>query len=147
MRTKLLHEDAGLRTYALVLDRGDEVAACLKDFAAAERITGARVSAIGAFERATMAFYDCDTKDYVDIPVDEQVEVASLNGDIGVEEDGTPALHLHAVLGRRDGSAIAAHLKTGTVRPTLEVILTETPAHLRRVKDAQTGLTLIRLDR
>lgn len=147
MRTKLLHEDAGLRTYALVLDRGDEVAECLKHFAAAERVTGARVSAIGAFERATMAFYDWETKDYVDIPVDEQVEVASLNGDIGVEEDGSPALHLHAVLGRRDGSAIAAHLKTGTVRPTLEIVLTETPAHLRRVKDAQTGLTLIRLDR
>ena len=145
MKMRLLHEESGLRTFAVVLDRGDEVMACLQAFAEQERVTGARVSAIGAFERATMAFYDCDTTDYVDIPVDEQVEVASLNGDIGVEEDARAALHLHAVLGRRDGSAIAGHLKSGHVRPTLEVIVTETPAHLRRVKDAQTGLTLIRL--
>lgn len=145
MKTKLLHEEAGLRTFAVVLDHGDEVMASLKGFAKAERVTGARLSAIGAFERATMAFYDCDTKGYLDIPVDEQVEVASLNGDIGVEEDGAAALHVHAVLGRRDGSAIAGHLKSGRVRPTLEVIVTETPAHLRRVKDEETGLTLIRL--
>jgi hypothetical protein len=30
------------------------------------------------------------------------------------------------------------------VRPTLEVIVTESPAHLRKIKDDETGLALIR---
>jgi predicted DNA-binding protein with PD1-like motif len=48
------------------------------------------------------------------------------------------------VVGTRDGSAKAGHLGEGHVRPTLEVVVTESPAHLRKVKDAETGLALIR---
>jgi predicted DNA-binding protein with PD1-like motif len=77
--------------------------------------------------------------------VKEQVEVAALVGDIGIDEAGAPALHIHLVLGKRDGSAIAGHLAEGHVRPTLEVIITESPAHLRRRRDAETGLNLISL--
>jgi predicted DNA-binding protein with PD1-like motif len=77
--------------------------------------------------------------------VNEQVEVAALVGDIGVDEAGAPALHIHLVLGKRDGSAIAGHLVKGHVRPTLEVIITESPVHLRRRRDAETGLNLISL--
>ena len=44
----------------------------------------------------------------------------------------------------RDGSAKAGHLGEARVRPTLEVIVTESPAHLRKVKDAETGLALIK---
>jgi uncharacterized protein len=71
--------------------------------------------------------------------------VASLNGDIAEGPDGKPLLHIHTVLGRADGSAIAGHLARAEVRPTLEVVLTETPAHLRRRKDGETGLPLIAL--
>ena len=84
------------------------------------------------------------TKKYLEIPVEEQVEVASLNGDIGLDENDEPAIHIHLVLGRRDGSAIAGHLKEAHVRPTLEVIITETPKHLCRRKDRKSGLNLIR---
>ena len=77
------------------------------------------------------------------IPVEEQVEVASLIGDIAVGPDGKPSVHVHAVLGRRDGTALAGHLQEGHVRPTLEIIITELPAHLCKVKDAESGLALI----
>jgi predicted DNA-binding protein with PD1-like motif len=66
-------------------------------------------------------------------------------GDIGLDGDGAPALHVHLVLGRRDGSAVAGHLREATVRPTLEVVITEAPKHLHRRKDATTGLSLIEL--
>ena len=145
MMTKLLDDQNGLKTYAVILESGDEVMACLERFARAEGVDGARLSAIGAFRKAVLAWFDWEAKEYRDIPVDEQVEVASLNGDIGVDEAGAPALHVHLVLGRRDGSALAGHLKSAEVRPTLEVLVTETPSHLRRVKDAATGLALIRV--
>jgi predicted DNA-binding protein with PD1-like motif len=92
-----------------------------------------------------LLYFDWELKEYQPIPVEEQVEVASLDGDIGVDAAGEPALHVHVVLGRRDGAALAGHLKSGEVRPTLEVIVTDTPAHLRRVKDEATGLALIRM--
>jgi uncharacterized protein len=144
MMTKLLDDQNGLKTYAVILEAGDEVMDCLARFARAEGVDGARVSAIGAFRRAVLQYFDWESKRYQDIPVDEQVEVASLNGDIGVDAAGAPALHVHLVLGRRDGSAVAGHLKSGEVRPTLEILITETPSHLRRVKDEATGLSLIR---
>ena len=116
---------------------------CLQDFAAKERLGGAQVTAIGALSSAKLAFFDWETKQYRPIPVEEQVEVASLIGDIAVGPDGKPSVHVHAVLGRRDGTALAGHMQAGHVRPTLEIIITESPAHLCKVKDAESGLALI----
>ena len=143
MQSKLLHEADGKRTFAVILQKGDEAMRCLQDFAAKERLGGAQVTAIGALSGAKLAFFDWETKQYRPIPVEEQVEVASLIGDIAVGPDGKPSVHVHAVLGRRDGTALAGHLQEGDVRPTLEIIIiTESPAHLCKV-DAESGLALI----
>lgn len=145
MQSRLLHEAGGQRTFAVILQTGDEVMTCLSDFVTRERITAAQVSAIGALSDAELLYFDWETKDYRKIPVNEQVEVASLLGDVA-EADGKPALHLHIVIGRRDGSAMAGHLGAAHVRPTLEVIVTESPAHLRKRRDPESGLALIRTD-
>jgi uncharacterized protein len=146
MQSQLVHEAHGQRTFVVVLGTGDEVRESLQGFAEREGLAAAQLSAIGAFRRATIRWFDWDAKAYRPIPVEEQVEVVSLLGDIACDTDGKPKLHLHAVLGRRDGSAIGGDLDRGEVRPTLEVVVTESPAHLRRVHDPETGLALIRLD-
>lgn len=143
MQSKLLHEEAGKRTFAVVLQTGDEAMRCLQEFAVRERLGASQLTAIGALSGATLAYFDWQSKRYLPIPVEEQVEVASLVGDIAVGPDGRPSVHAHAVLGRRDGSAMAGHLQEGRVRPTLEVIVTESPAHLRKIKDPESGLALI----
>ena len=51
----------------------------------------------------------------------------------------------HVVVGKRDGSAHGGHLIEAHVRPTLEDILTESSAHLRRKTDPASGLALISL--
>lgn len=145
MQVKLIHEEGGKRTFAVILHTGDEAMRCLGEFAAGERIGGAQVTAIGAFRAARLAFFDWESKQYRPIPVGEQTEVASLVGDIAVDPDGEPSVHVHAVLGRRDGTAVAGHLQEGHVRPTLEIIVTEAPAHLCKVKDGESGLALIRV--
>ncbi|WP_137388548.1 PPC domain-containing DNA-binding protein [Rhodoligotrophos defluvii] len=144
MQSRILAENDGQRTYALVLETGDEVMAALQEFADRERLTAAQFSAIGAFSDAVITFFDWDKKDYIPNPVGEQVEVASLNGDVAVAPDGSRAIHIHTVLGRRDGTALAGHLAEAHVRPTLEVILTENPAHLEKRYDPESGLVLIR---
>ena len=144
MQSRCLHESAGQRTFVVVLETGDEAMECLERFVREQRIGAAQITAIGAFGSVVLRYFDWDTKRYRDLPVNDQVEVASLIGDVAEGPDGAPSLHVHLVVGRRDGTAMAGHLGKGHVRPTLEVIVTESPAHLRKRKDAQSGLALIR---
>jgi hypothetical protein len=145
MRWKLL--DAGPpATYAVVLAKGDEVMRELGRIVREQKIEAASITAIGAFERAVLGYFDWSTKDYKRIPVEEQVEVLSLLGDVAVSDKG-PTLHLHTVLGKSDGGTVGGHLLEGHVRPTLEIALIEPPAHLRKRKDPETGLALIDLER
>ncbi len=143
MRSKIIHEGDGERTFALVLETGDEVMASLNAFAARQGLTAATFKAIGALSQATLAFFDWDKKEYLPIPVNEQVEVASLIGDVATGPDGKPAVHVHAVLGKSNGAAVAGHLQSAIVRPTLEIILTETPGHLRKRFDPAIGIALV----
>ena len=125
-----------------MFDIGDEVVAGLRSFAVEHGVGAAQLTGIGAFSDVVLGYFDWERKRYEPIPVDEQVEVLSLLGDVA-ESEGQPTLHLHAVLGRSDGSVVGGHLLEGHVRPTLEVILIEPPAHLKKRKDPQTGLALI----
>lgn len=145
MRAKLLNEN-GERMFAVVFETGDDPVAGLTRFAEERKLGAAAFTAIGAFSEAMLGYFDWDKKDYERIPVKEQVEVLALIGDITLQ-DGRPKLHAHVVLGRRDGSACGGHLLGARVRPTLEVIVTEAPAHLRRQHDPASGLALISIGR
>lgn len=145
MNIKLLN-DEDTRIFAVVFDTGDEVQEGLMHFARQHRITAASFTAIGAFREATLAFFDVEEKAYEEIPVEEQMEVLTLTGNIGRHE-GEPKVHAHVIVGLRDGSTRGGHLLEATVRPTLEVVVTEAPGHLRRTEDDETGLPLIDLSR
>jgi predicted DNA-binding protein with PD1-like motif len=145
MKSKLVWENAGERTWILVLDADDEVVKAIAGFAAAQKLTAASLSALGAFRSATVGWFDFGTRDYRRIPVSEQCEVLSILGDIATGDDGKPSLHMHAVLGLSDGSTRGGHLLEGKVHPTLEVTLVETAAHLRRKKRPELGIALIDL--
>jgi uncharacterized protein len=139
-------EDADVVTYVVVCDPGDEAVAALTRFARAERLEAAQISAVGAFEHAVVGWFDRAARDYRRIPVDEQCEVLSLLGDVAEGQDG-PILHMHTVLGLSDGTTRGGHLLEGKVFPTLEVVVTETPAQLRKVLRPDIGVALIDLDR
>lgn len=145
MKAKIV-EDADVVTYVVVCDPGDEAVAALTEFARAERLEASQVTAVGAFEHATVGWFDRQAQEYRRIPVDEQCEVLSLIGDIAETPDG-PSLHAHVVLGLADGSTRGGHLLDGTVFPTLEVMVTETPARLRKVMRPDLGIAVIDLDR
>jgi predicted DNA-binding protein with PD1-like motif len=117
----------------------------LQSFAREKQVAGSHFMAIGAFREVTLGYFDWEKKDYQRIPVREQVEVLSLVGDIAEGERGEPKLHAHVVIGKSDGTAHGGHLLEAVVRPTLEVILVESPRHLQRRHDPETGLALIRM--
>jgi predicted DNA-binding protein with PD1-like motif len=141
MKSKLLHED-GERTFVLVFEKGDEAIGELEAFAREHDLGAARFTGIGAFTDAKLGYFDRGRKEYEEIPVSDQVEVLSLLGDVALEE-GEPKVHAHVVLGRSDGAALGGHLLEAHVWPTLEVVLDESPAHLRKRSDPETGLALI----
>ena len=144
MRAKQIHEERGQKTFVLVFDTDDEVVAGLTNFAKENDLSAASLTAIGAFREATLGYFDWERKEYDEIPVEEQVEVLSMVGDVALKGED-PQLHAHVVLGRRDGSTVGGHLLEAYVRPTLEIILTESPEHLQKRTDEETGLALIEL--
>jgi uncharacterized protein len=144
MQAKLLHEQNGLRTFAIVFQKDDEVRKGLLEFAKTNRFADSYLSAIGAFSEVTLGFFDRQKKQYLKIPLREQVEVLSFTGNI-VRNDGRPSLHAHVVVGKSDGTAHGGHFIDGRVWPAFEMILSEMPVHLWRSHDEETGLALIRL--
>lgn len=136
---------AGPETRVVILDSGEEAFTTLTKFANDAAITAASLTAIGAFERATIGWFDLEKKSYKKIEIAEQCEVLSAIGDIAVGDDGKASLHVHVVLGLADGTTRGGHLLEGKVRPTLEVVIADTPAHLRRKKKPDLGIALIEI--
>ncbi|HEY0121977.1 MAG TPA: PPC domain-containing DNA-binding protein [Rhizobium sp.] len=146
MKSRLFGEDKAERSFILVLDNGEEAFQAIGRFAEEQQIAGASLTAIGAFSRATIGFFDFASKSYRKIPVEEQCEALSAIGDIALTDDGKPSLHLHVVLGLSDGSTRGGHFMEGTVHPTLEIVIRENPVHLCRRKKPELGIALIDLD-
>jgi uncharacterized protein len=144
MKSKLI-QDGPEKTFALVFDAGEEVVAGLLQFARDHELSGAHLTAIGAFERVTLGFFDMAKKDYKKIPIQEQVELMSLVGNVARDDKGNPKLHAHVVVGKSDGSAHGGHLLDAYVRPTLEVVVVEASRHLRRTIRGELGLALLDL--
>ena len=132
----------GRRTFVLVCDRGDDPMEALTAAAKRFDLSAASLSGIGAFSAVTLGFFDRGRRDYARRVIREQVEVVSLVGNVALDQ-GEPRVHAHAVVARSDGSALGGHLLAGCVDPTLEVMIVESPATLRRKIDPATGLALL----
>jgi predicted DNA-binding protein with PD1-like motif len=142
MKTQLLHEQSGEKTFAIVFEKGDEVITGLHQFAQQHHVTGAYFTAVGAFRDVVLGYFERERKEYKHIPLKEQVEVLSFGGNIALAQ-GKPKVHAHVVVGKSDGTAHGGHLLEAYVWPTLEVIVVESPQYLRRITDDETGLALL----
>lgn len=145
MNAELVWSAEGERIFVLVLAAGEEAFSAITEFATEADLSGASLTALGAFERATVGWFDLKEKIYKPIEIAEQCEALSLVGDVATGDDGKPSVHIHAVVGLSDGTTRGGHLLQATVRPTLEVTIVESPAHLRRRKRPELGIALIDL--
>ena len=143
MKHKLLNENP--KTYVIIFDTGDELAAGLKKFATEQSLAGSSFKAIDAFSSVKLGWFNWQTKKYqTAVDVNEQVELLSLIGDIALKDE-EPQVHAHVVIGKSDGTAHGGHLQEAKVRPTCEVILAESPIHLQKKFDPESGIALIRV--
>jgi uncharacterized protein len=143
MKAKLIH-DGPQKTFVVVFGKGDEVIQGLGTLAEELYFRACQFTGIGAFSDVVLGYFDPKTKEYRRIPIKEQVEVLSMLGNIA-QKGERPGVHAHVIVGRADGTTRGGHLLEGHVWPTLELILTESPEHLTRSLDPDTGLALIDL--
>jgi predicted DNA-binding protein with PD1-like motif len=137
--------DDNRKTFVLVFETNDELAATLKKFASEQKLSSASFKAIGALSFAKLGWFNWESKQYEpSVVLNEQLELLSLIGD-AASKDGEPQVHAHAIVGKRDGTAHGGHLLEARVRPTCELVLTESPAHLRKEFDPESGIALIKL--
>jgi uncharacterized protein len=137
--------DSAPNTFALVFRSGDELANGLLSFAEDQELSAASFKGVGGLSSVRLAWFSWDTKKYEPaVTLDEQLELLCLIGNVAISQ-GKPFVHAHAVIGRKDGTAHGGHLLEAYVRPTCEVVLTESSALLQRFVDPESGLALIRL--
>lgn len=136
--------DTQPNTYAVIFETGDEVTAGLSAFAREHGLSASHFTGIGGFQEVTLGYFDWDRKGYNPIPIQEQVEVLSLMGDIALD-GGEPKVHAHVIVAKSDGTAHGGHLMNARVRPTLEVMIVESAGELRKSYDPLSKLDLIRL--
>ncbi|MFQ5680287.1 MAG: PPC domain-containing DNA-binding protein [Gemmatimonadota bacterium] len=130
------------RRFFLQFERGEEIKERLRAFAEERGIGAGSLRGLGAAERVELDFYHLSEKRHEAFSVEEGTEVASLLGNLTRGEDGRAVIHLHATLGRRDGSTVGGHVERLVVGATLEVDLEVLPGTLRRELDPAVGLPL-----
>jgi len=93
---------------------------------------------------ARFGWFDRARKAYRDIPINEQVELISLIGDVGLV-NGAPQIHAHGAVGFPDGQMRGGHLLEAIVWPTVEIFFTSCPIPLVKEHDVETDLSLFDL--
>lgn len=143
MRYKVLEDIGGRRKFVLALDPGENAVETITTFAQEHDLGATSLTGIGAFAHCSLGYFNPATKEFRQNDITEQVEVLSMIGNIAVEANGKHKMHVHVVLGCIDATTRGGHLIEASVRPTLEIVLEESPAHLARGVDAKSGLVLL----
>lgn len=142
MQVKVVKDSPEEKVYAIVFYKGDDALSGLTDFAIQHKIEDAHFTGIGAISSATLAWLDPSKKIYHRIPVTEQAEVLSLIGDVATF-NGKPIVHMHAVLGKSNGTPIGGHIFELNVNPTLEIFMTVNSTPLKKRPDNESGMKVI----
>jgi len=86
-------------------------------------LTDCRFTAIGAFETATLGWFDINVGAYKKIEVTTPGEVVAMAGSIRMQ-NGKPFVHSHAAIALPDGTTRAGHIIDAKISLSLEVYLT-----------------------
>jgi predicted DNA-binding protein with PD1-like motif len=143
MKSKLIWKDRDERTFALVLEPGEDALACITQFAASTGIATASINGVGDFSRVVMGVYDLRRQRYRAAALTEPCEALGLRGDIAQASGGGPSVHLHAVLEQPGDDTRGGHLLSARVGASMEVILVEAPVRQRRLERTKAAFTLI----
>jgi hypothetical protein len=145
MTWKLLSDNNGVKEYAIVFAKDDEVLSGTTGFAVQQHVASARFTAIGALKEGTFGWFDPKRNQYKLNTIRQQIELVSLIGDIA-NYNGIPVVHTHCSVALADGSMQGGHLVKAITYPTVELFMTVFSTPLQKTLDNETGLKLIQTD-
>lgn len=127
------------------LSHGGDLLEEITDVCGKHNIRLGRVEAIGAVQKARLAYYHQRAHEYRFFSVDKAMEIVNFTGNISLR-DGAPLVHAHVILSDETGNTYGGHLAPGTVVFACEFLLEvfEGPVFERYV-DQETGLPLWRM--
>jgi len=131
------------RRLAARLPYGADLLKAIGELADEHAVLVGEVRAIGALQRARLAFYDQQTRAYGEWSLDHPLELVTLLGNVS-RRDGSAAVHVHATVADHDGVCFGGHVAPGCVVFACELFLQELVGGepLERVYDDETGLPL-----
>ena len=130
--------------YALKIEPGEEIVACLSEFAAGEGVRAGMITGLGAVGETELGFFVRETGDYVRRTFTGEHEIGSLVGNFS-ELDGRPFPHCHIMIAGDDFVAYTGHLFRGVVTVTCEIQVVTDPGILRRVRHPDLGFNPLAL--
>ena len=129
--------------YAMRLDPGEEVVACLTQLVDRENVRLGSVSALGAANDVTIGMFNTSEKKYYSRRYQGEYEISALVGNV-TRQEGKPYLHLHITIGNPvTGEVHAGHLSACTISATLELFLQVWEGELGRKFSDTVGLNLL----
>ena len=130
--------------FILVLKLGEPIIDSIKECMKLANIPSASISAIGAIEDHTVAYYDMDEKIYLEDKFKGVYELLSMNGSTSHNVKGEMIAHLHVMFSGKDHKAYGGHLMGGKVGIVVEVTVTPFAQEIHRDLDKATGLELMK---
>lgn len=127
---------------ALILDVEESIHDCIIRFAGEHTLPGAFITGIGVIKDVVLGFFNTESKEYEKMEVKGPVELLALNGNSSWKGN-EPFVHLHAVIGKEDGSVIGGHLLEAKIGTTGEIFVHKIGKRLERQKDDKFDLFLI----
>lgn len=145
MKTKLIHLEKGLRTYAVTLEKREPVLENLLKFSRKYHLSASSVKGTGELDKISLRFPNGRAEDYKEnVSFEERMEVLSFEGNIVVDE-GRPQLDAKVIVALSNGNVHGGCLLEAQAHPAIEVLIEELPVYLRRSLDPRTGLSFIAL--
>ncbi len=121
---------------------GSDLYQSLTQLVQKENIRLGRIQGLGATTHAVVAYYDQNEKQYKPMEFSGGMEILNLHGNVSIRE-GKPFVHMHVLLGDRQGRVFGGHVMPGTILWACEVFIDEYEgAELVRGQDEGTGLFL-----
>ncbi|MFW9846076.1 MAG: PPC domain-containing DNA-binding protein [Candidatus Thorarchaeota archaeon] len=126
------------------LETGEDVLQAIEKVAQSHNVRSGQITLIGAVSRARLGYFNRETGEYQDFTIEKDLEVVSGIGNIARLVDDSIVVHAHIIVADEDGACWGGHLMSGCeVSVTVELVIIETDADLRRARDELTGLNLM----
>ena len=130
-------------SFLIRCDIGDEIVACLKAFAAENKIYSGTILGIGSIKDPELGYYDIEKKEYIKKQFEGDYELLSLAGNFS-RLGNEIVLHCHVSVSDAQFHVIGGHLFHAQVAVTTEFYIRPGGVELNRGLDDITGLNLLK---